>query len=441
VNRLAQMPSHLFFLLCVAAAGLGCSGAATEDTLPFGNSGGKTSSSLGGSSNGAGSGGGTATGAGGTTIPIGTAGSSTAGDGGVEKCANVTSTAMPLPPVLGFLIDTSGSMSSAPGAMPGTMPPAGTPSKWVSTRDALIQAFNDMALGTGTGLLFYPNTQGMGGPTFGRGGAGGIGAGGNGGGGGTTGAGNSTCINRQVAVPLAPLDMTQRNAIVMALRNKMPNGNTPTHDAYLFALQTVKASTLPGSKYVVLVTDGAPTFSLGCVGNGMGEVDASPIVQEAANALKNDGIKTFVIGSPGSETARGSLSQMATQGGTPLANCSDSGPNYCHFDMTTTTDLSASLNEAFKSITGQVVSSCNYAVPTVSGSSMIDLKQISVNFTSGSGDKRRIAQDPSTTECNTGWQLSADKKQITLCPDMCDTVKNDMGSKVDVVFGCNPIAL
>ena len=170
MNRLTQMPSHIYFLLGVAAAGLGCS-SAPPDTLPFGNSGGTKSSSLGGSSStSGGSGGSTATGAGGTTIPIGTAGS-TAGDGGVEKCANVTSTAMPLPPVLGFLIDTSGSMSSAPGGMPGAPPPAGTPSKWVSTRDALILAFNDMALGTGTGLIYYPNVQtSFGGPPMGRGG-------------------------------------------------------------------------------------------------------------------------------------------------------------------------------------------------------------------------------------------------------------------------------
>jgi hypothetical protein len=436
VNRFAQMPSHFHFLLCVAAAGLGCSSAAT-DPLPFGNSGGTTGSLGGSSSTGNTSGGapGSAglSGLGGMTIPIGSSGSTSAGNGGIDKCVGTSSTATPLPPVLAFLIDTSTSMTQSPMM--------GAPTKWVSTRDALNKAFTDMTLGTGTGLIFYPNVQFTMMPGgFGRGGSSGMGTAGATGSGGTTGAGtNSTCINRQVAVPLAPLDMAQRTAILTALRNKMPSGNTPTHDAYQFAIQTVKMSTLPGPKYVVLVTDGAPTFSLGCVGNGMGEVDASPIVMEAANALK-DGIKTFVIGSPGSETARGSLSQMATQGGTALANCSDAGPNYCHFDMTTATDLSAALNDAFAKITGQVVS-CNYTIPPVSGQNVLDLTQINVNYTNGAGTAMQIPRDASMTECNHGWQLSGDQKQIMLCPDMCDAVKNDSGAKVEVVFGCKTIAL
>lgn len=329
-------------------------------------------------------------------------------------------------------------MTSAP-----TGAAQGTPTKWVSTRDALVKAFTEMADGTGTGLLFYPNTQtsfmpppppprGMGGAS----GAGGSNAAGGAGGNAST---NTTCINKQVAVSIATLDMPQRDRILMALRTKNPSGNTPTHDAYKFALETVEQSSLPGSKYVVLVTDGAPTFSLGCIGNGTSEVDASPIVQEAEEALKR-GIKTFVIGSPGSESARGSLSQMASRGGTALANCSDSGPNYCHFDMTTAPDLSAALNTAFKAITGQVVN-CNYNIPSVSGSNVLDLTRVNVNYTTGSGESRAIPRDPSMSDCNQGWQFSSDQKQIVLCPDMCNAVKNDSGAKVDVVFGCKTITL
>jgi hypothetical protein len=244
---------------------------------------------------------------------------------------------------------------------------------------------------------------------------------------------------RQVAVAQAALNTTQRNSIVMALTAKQPNGNTPTHDAYNFAVETLKASTLPGPKYVVLVTDGAPTFSLGCVGDGTTEVDASPIVQAVADAAK-DGIKTFVIGSPGSETARESLSKMATQGGTPLSGCSDAGPNYCHFDMTTATDLSSALNAAFKAITGQVVSTCTYNIPPPSGGKELDLRLVDVSFTNGMGQTMRVAKDSSDDMCNRGWNFSADKKQIVLCPDMCEAIKSDNGAKVNVVFACTPIA-
>lgn len=444
MTRFARLQERLNLISCVVAVTIGCSSSKDSGLMiPDSTSGGSNgaSGSTGNSTAGS-TGSGNATGSGGSSITL-PPNNSGGGAGGIEGCVETSSTAMPLPPNLEFLIDTSGSMSQAPmGA------PRGAPTKWISTRDALIQAFKDMADGTGTGLVFYPNTTTFGGPPpgggFGRGGSTGFpGGGAPGSGGGATGAGGSTasttCINRQVAVPQAALNTTQRNAIVMALQNKQPNGNTPTHDAYNFAVETLKASTLPGPKYVVLVTDGAPTFSLGCVGDGTTEVDASPIVQAVADAAK-DGIKTFVIGSPGSETARESLSKMATQGGTPLAGCSDAGPNYCHFDMTTATDLSASLNDAFKAITGQVVSTCTYNIPPPSGGKELDLRLVDVSFTSGSGQTMRVSKDPSDDMCNRGWNFSADKKQIVLCPDMCDSIKSDNGAKVNVVFACTPIA-
>ncbi|HWA75418.1 MAG TPA: vWA domain-containing protein [Polyangiaceae bacterium] len=348
--------------------------------------------------------GGSATSTGGTT----TINVPTAMPGGgappVDKCVGTSSTTTPLPPVLAFLIDISNSMSRAPDGAA-----AGTPTKWVSTRDALVKAFTDMAEGTGTGLLYFPNAA--------------INA--------------MPCFNGQVAVPIAPLTMTQRQSILMSLRTTQPNGHTPTHDAYRFALQTVEASTLPGAKYVVLVTDGSPTFSLGCIGDGMTSVDASPIVQEAAGAFTR-GIKTFVIGSPGSEASRASLSQIATQGGTPLAGCSDAGPNYCHFDMTTAPDLSAALNAAFMAITGQVVS-CSYSIPPPMGSNVIDPTMVNVNLTSGSGQVTAIPRDTSNMPCTQGWQFSADQTQIVLCSDTCAQIKTDMSAKVDVVLGCKQI--
>ena len=324
VTQFARVLEPFRLTLCLLATGLGCSSSSgTGFNVPAESSGGTTSSAgsaeipaTGGS---VGSGG--VTGAGGSSIDIKGHPNNGGGSAGVEGCVGTSSTATPLPPVLAFLIDTSQSMVDPPKGSA-----QGTPSKWVSTREALVQAFTDMAEGTGTGLVFYPNTQFIGGPPprtggFGMGGRGGIGTGGatamggaSGGADGAAGA-NSSCINRQVAVPIAALDMVQRDRIIMSLRNKNPSGYTPTHDAYKFALETVEQSSLPGSKYVVLVTDGAPTFSLGCVGNGLADVDAGPIVQEAASALSR-GIKTFVIGSPGSETARASLSRMATQGGT-----------------------------------------------------------------------------------------------------------------------------
>lgn len=393
-------------LIAALYAGFACSSPAEGDQFFPTNTGGSSSS---GSSPGMGTGSAPAgtTGGTGTVVVGGDSGSgNTAGNGGVEKCTGTEQGTTPLPPILEFLIDYSGSMDQTPmGQME---------KKYVATAKALTAAFTDMADGTGTGLIFYPNTQG-----------------------GKGGGGATSCINKSQAVPLAPLDATVRQALITQLANKRTSGNTPTHDAYLYAVDTVAASTLQGNKYVVLVTDGSPTFSLGCVGDGMTSVDNAPLIQAVADANTMRGVKTFVIGSPGSEMALGALSAMATQGGTAPPGCSDTGPNYCHFDMTTAPDLSAALNAAFKAITGSVIT-CNYTIPPPMSGKMIDPNLVNVNFTSSSGTVTTIGKDPDPAgaACNHGWQYAANNTQIILCPDTCDLVKQDPNAKVNVVLGC-----
>jgi hypothetical protein len=149
-------------------------------------------------------------------------------------------------------------------------------------------------------------------------------------------------------------------------------------------------------------------------------------------------VKTFVIGSPGSETAVAALSQIASQGGTARPGCSDAGPNYCHFDMTTAADLSAALNAAFKEITTTIVS-CNYTIPPPPMDQELDPTKVNVNFTNSAGQVVSIQRDPSMTDCNQGWQYTNNNTQIILCPDTCNMIKADPMAKVDVVLGCKTI--
>jgi hypothetical protein len=341
---------------------------------------------------------------GGTGVIIPNGGSGTAGDGGVTKCTGTEQGTTPLPPLLEFLIDYSGSMDQTPMGQ--------TEKKYVATAKALEQAFTDMADGTGTGLIFYPNVG------SGKGGGGGM------------------CINRQEAVKMQALDATVRGQLITQLQMKRTSGATPTHDAFNYAVDTVAASTLMGNKYVVLVTDGSPTYALNCMGDGMTAVQNAPLIQAVSDANIMRGIKTFVIGSPGSEAARADLSAMATQGGTAPPGCSDAGPTYCHFDMTTAPDLSAALNAAFKAITGSVIT-CNYTIPPPTNGMTVDPNLVNVKFTNSAGTVTEVKKDPDPNgACNSGWQYASNNTQIVLCPDTCDQVKADPMSKVNVVLGC-----
>jgi hypothetical protein len=312
-------------------------------------------------------------------------------DGGMEGCAKSTATAKAQPAVLELVVDTSGSMNQRP--------PNGTQTKWVSTRDSLVTALGTIPDGNALGLFFYPGN-----------------------------AGGATCIDSTPTVPIAALEATHRQTLLDRLNGQRTNGGTPTHDAYMVGLNELVTSTLPGNKYLVLITDGAPTYSINCVGDGQTQVDSTALIQQVQNAA-GGGIKTFVIGSPGSEPARGDLSRMATVGMTPQPNCSDTGPNYCHFDMTTQTDLATALKNALSAITGQVLT-CNYALPQPGAGQTLDLRKVNVRHNGAD-----IPKDPSDADCNTGWNYSPDKKQIILCGDKCNEVKSQ-GGDIEIVFGC-----
>jgi hypothetical protein len=333
-------------------------------------------------------------GGGGATIAFGGANS-----GSTSSCSSTATRLTAVLPVLELLVDTSGSMAKAA--------PNSTLTKYAVTRDALAQTITELDDGGGVGLIFYPNVRTL-----------------------------ASCINKQEAVPIAIMDAPLRQALLAALQAQTVYGNTPTHDALQYAYERLQATTVPGDKAVVLITDGEPTYSLGCIGNGIDIVDSAPLITEAENASTR-GIRTFVIGSPGSEGARVALSQMATHGGTALPGCTDQGPNYCHFDMTTAVDLSAALQAALTTITNSA-RGCRYFVPAPPGG--LDRSKVNVSLTTNSGNSVLVPQDTSSP-CSSGWQFSASADEIVLCPSVCDMVKANPGIQVDLLFGCKTSTL
>jgi hypothetical protein len=316
-------------------------------------------------------------------------------------CVGQTAGTEALPAVLELVVDTSGSMDQdAPGSRQ---------SKWTITRDALLGAIVDMPADTAVGVVFYPDM--------------------------TSGAG--TCFDSQADVPIALLlgpSSSQRTQIEAAFQSQSPEGGTPTHDAYRFGHTELRESSATGARFAVVITDGTPTFSLGCVGTGLisDPVDPTPLVAEAELAL-SQGVSTFVIGSPGSEGARESLSRMAEAGGTALAGCSHTGPNYCHFDMTESQDFAADLRAALGTISGLALS-CAYDIPEPPSGLELDPGRVNVLFTPAGGAPELLGKSPDGA-CSEGWQYAADGGQVLLCPSTCERVKSSNGS-LSLEFGC-----
>jgi hypothetical protein len=146
-------------------------------------------------------------------------------------------------------------------------------------------------------------------------------------------------------------------------------------------------------------------------------------------------VRTFVIGSPGSEGARESLSRMAEAGGTAVPGCSHTGPKYCHFDMTEERDFAAALADALGQIAGLALS-CNYDIPAPPNGATLDPTKVNVLF-QATGSEPELLRQSGAGRCTEGWQYSQDQSQIELCGATCDRVRGTANGSLSLSFGCS----
>lgn len=323
----------------------------------------------------------------------------------VDEFAGVTER----PPVIQFVVDTSGSMSWVAGTE--RLPDAGERSKWEITQEALALAISNMPDAAAVGISYYPNISG----------------------------GGDECYDAEVAAPIERLTPEHRALIERVNSAQRPQGGTPTHAAYQFGVEQLEASSLAGSRFLVLITDGIPTYTLDCGGDGQTRVDGAPLIASVDERFQDDSVRTFVIGSPGSEEARTELSEMAFVGGTGTPGCESAAPGACHFDMTGASDFSAALGEALGDI-AEATLGCTYAVPDPPrGRGRIDLNDVSVVVESA-GVPLSEFQRAVNTDCDSGWRYSDDRTSIELCRSTCDEltrlVSEEPDISVRVKFGC-----
>ncbi len=387
-------------------AGTGTSGG-SGGTLALGGNGGSSASSSGGSSE---PGGGAAGEEGGAP-----------GMGGMQSCAETNEAAKLVPANLLFLIDKSGSMNCNPpegdaavnarcAEFPVQEDP-NTPSKWEVASSALADALGTLAgqSNVSAGLTLFPQS-------------------------------NTCGVSADPVVEIAKLDATQKRAMSDVLDGVSPAGETPIAGATILAYQhlsdALRAGSLRGNTFVVLMTDGAET----CKQSELPKLLATDVPH-----ARDFNIRTFVIGAPGSESARSLLSQIAWEGGTATtADCdhSDTAPDVgdCHFDMTTSKDFAKDLNAALQKISRNAVLTCDYDVPTNPNGGGVDRSKVNVTFEPGGGKPETIKLDD-TASCDqaNGWQYSEDGSKIVLCGDACDRVQGDPDGEVRIELGCPTI--
>jgi len=350
-----------------------------------------------------------------------------------------------LPASILFVLDRSGSMTCNPPPLQDSasceanaVPVDGTrPSKWQITVAALEQVFDDLVAKSSSaniGLSFFSN--------------------------------DNTCgVQSAPSVPLGAVTPAQVASLKIVLDNTVPSGGTPLVGAttlgYAYLHQEagqepgcVEPCGAPGNRYVVLITDGTDSCPMPARAEDAAECNAAGsctdfLIKKEALLAAQANIRTFVIGAPGSEAARGYLSELAFVGGTArAANCThDPATNAgdCHFDMTLSDDFAAGLASALASVSGAALG-CEFAVPSTSEA--LTPGSVNVQYRSDQGEPQCFVYDPAPCSGGAnGWQFakradgSDDLSRVVICGSACDEVRADSMARVDVILGCETIDL
>ncbi|MBX3191596.1 MAG: VWA domain-containing protein [Labilithrix sp.] len=387
-------------LAMAAIAACGSSGEAAGGDDPDGSAGSSGSSGTSGASGGD------------FGTSSGTSGASS-GSSGLDPdaaCATTTVAAKRAPANLLFIVDRSGSMNCNPPPLTTSAAcevnpvaaDAGAPTKWSITREALKSAIAVMPNNNSVGITYFNNDDECG-------------------------------VQATPNVPVTALSAGQVTLVNGSLDAVTPKGFTPIVGGVTLGYQHLHASTtIMGTKFIVLITDGEET----CAPDQQENFVNTTVTNAAAV-----GIRTFVIGAPGSENNRAILSRVAFNGKTArtptcVHAAAPTNVGDCHFDLTNAgTNLAAQLNTALDTISKQALS-CDIEVPAPDGGTL-DYDAVNVIYTPSGGAAQTIPQD-GTKPCSAvnGWQYSPDKKQIHLCGAICDTVKADTTGTVQVALGC-----
>jgi hypothetical protein len=332
-----------------------------------------------------------------------------------------------VPGKLQLVVDISSSMNSK---APGT-----NQSKWVVTRDALVEAIcgttgPGLGAGMAVGLMFYPNKRNDNVSS--------------------TATTQDRCLNLDGITPMDVMGDngagTQRTVLRSALTQVELGSGTPTADAYDYALNNIALSAeqaaFPGDTYMLLITDGMPTLYHGCY-NPSGSLSNLPgdeVVALVDDAF-NRGVKTFIIGSPGSEEGLAWLSEAAFLGGTGKVGCNPNagaaGP-LCHMDMTTAPNFSVALREGLSQVVASV-SNCKYTIPAQSadGLQVVDPNKINPIVTFSSGSTELVTRDNKNgPNCTEGYFLEDNNTQLQLCSATCARFQADPLATMQLIFGC-----
>jgi hypothetical protein len=246
------------------------------------------------------------------------------------------------------------------------------------------------------------------------------------------------------------LDGPHLKNLMAILEVNRPKGGTPTSATLTQLVPSLLA--LKGETSVILTTDGAPNCNADaectaatCIANIEGAPQLSGLkCDNSVNCcapsgdygpyscidtdatlaplqkLYENGIKTYVVGLPGTDAYRDSINRMADAGGTARVQKVETDPKYY------AAEDSEALTNALRTIATDLTISCTLKLESVPP----DWSQVNVYFDNGivkMNDKN-------------GWK-KVDDTTLEVKGDSCTALRSGDVFQVQVVFGCPTVIL
>lgn len=275
------------------------------------------------------------------------------------------------PPDLLVVLDRSGSMSGIPFQIPPVFV-----TKWDSMKTALKTTVMAKQAQIKFGLLEFPS--------------------------------DDNCA--ATATPSVGIGLNTYPGFNTYFSTRGPNGNTPAHLALAGALTYYNQIPVnPAGRYVLFATDGLPN----CLG-GVADAASGTETVAAVTALKNAGIKTYVLGF-GEFGGGDILNSAAVAGGVPQAGAVK------YYQVNNQAQLDAALTAISGGI---IVPSCSFALQ----STPPDPNNVTVTI-----NGTPVPRSPSHAN---GWDYSPNAMTITFFGSYCTQIMNGASSNVSFVYGC-----
>lgn len=310
-------------------------------------------------------------------------------------------------------------------------------SKWEATKEALDAALSASTKQVHYGLLMYPYSV-------------------------TTEATSCELPTGRDAINV-PVDVAKTSVplIKTALEETTPSGGTPTAAALKAALEYYSSgagSTLEGDRYVMLATDGGPncnvkatcdsescTYDLdkqgecgstitNCCqaafdGGPLGCLDSDGVLDQI-DALQTIGVKTFVVGIPGTESYQKFLTTFAEAGG-----ATDPNNDELKYYAVTAEEGVEGLTATFKTITESLVRDCDVKL----AKPPLNVQKLNVAI-----ECKPLAQgEASVPDADKNWIYNndADNPMIKIQGAACETIEKEGVTRVDVIEGCTTLII